>query len=107
MFGLPGETPDTMKQTTKFLKQLNPTYAQFYTAVPRPGSEFYEIAHRKRWIKTDDWSRFHQGDYVLKINGLDGDDIVKFIRKSRLIFYLDTKRIFNISVGLMKAFFNI
>jgi len=107
MFGLPGETFDTMRQTAKFLKKLNPTYAQFYTAVPRPGSEFYKMASEEKWIRTKDWSRYHQGDYVLKMNGLDREQIVNFIKRSRLMFYLDLKRIFNISAGLIKAFFNI
>ncbi|MCG2712337.1 MAG: B12-binding domain-containing radical SAM protein [Candidatus Omnitrophica bacterium] len=105
MFGLPGETIKSMKKTMKFLKKINPTYAQFYMAVPRPGSEFYELAQKEGWIQTNDWGKFHQGDYVLNINGLSRDDIVNFRKRAGILFYLDFKRLAGILINLFKAFF--
>jgi len=107
IFGLPGETISTMKQTLKFLKRLNPTYVQLYTAVPRPGSEFYELACREKWMQTEDWGRFHQEDYVLNINGLNRDEVVNFIRMARISFYLDFKRLGRIAFYLLKAFLTV
>ncbi len=107
IFGLPGESQATMRQTMKFLERLNPTYAQFYTAVPRPGSEFYELACRKNWLESADWSRFHQGDYVLNIDGLRGPEVTAFISRARIGFYLKPGRLIRIFFNLAKAFVNL
>ncbi len=104
MFGLPGETKQSMRRTMFFLKKINPTYAQFYTAVPRPGSGLYTLARKKGWLQTNEWERFHQRDYVLNINGLGRDDIINFRKKANVSFYLDFKRLSRIFANLLKNF---
>jgi radical SAM superfamily enzyme YgiQ (UPF0313 family) len=43
MFGLPNETEKDMKMTIKLANELNPTYSSFHTAVPYPGTVFYNM----------------------------------------------------------------
>ena len=40
--GLPGETPDTIKNTLEFAKKVNSTTSDFYLLVPFPGCEFHK-----------------------------------------------------------------
>jgi radical SAM superfamily enzyme YgiQ (UPF0313 family) len=105
IFGLPGETKNTMRQTMRFLDEINPTYAQFYTAVPRPGSQLYTQAKKNNWLVTGQWDRFHQRDYVLNIDGLGEKEVVGFRNRANLLFYLNIKRIIKISYNLIKNHF--
>ena len=88
IFGLPGETKQTINITTGFVKRLNPTFAQFYCAVPRPGTEFYNLARASSWIKQNSWNEFLQERSVLDINDLHAIEIMKLRKKALRQFYL-------------------
>lgn len=55
IFGLPGETPETARETIKFAIELNPDYAQFGLATPFHGTELYDTYQK--------WGRFDESDY--------------------------------------------
>jgi len=42
IFGLPGESEETIRQTMNFVKQVKPDTIQFSVATPYPGTEFFE-----------------------------------------------------------------
>jgi len=42
VLGIPGETPETIRQTLQFSKELDPDFAEFYIATPFPGSDLFE-----------------------------------------------------------------
>ena len=44
ILGLPGETPETIRQTIAYAKDVDPDWAQFYCATPLPGTAFMEQA---------------------------------------------------------------
>ncbi len=57
IFGLEGETKETMKDTLKFAKKLPLDFAEFYIATPFPGSELFdELSIEKH--NAVDWSKF-------------------------------------------------
>jgi len=43
MIGSPGETPDTIRKTIQFARQLKLDFAQFSITTPFPGTELYEL----------------------------------------------------------------
>ncbi|MDD5254407.1 MAG: radical SAM protein [Candidatus Nanoarchaeia archaeon] len=89
MFGLPGETKETIKNTINFAKKINPTYVRFFKAVPFPGTEFYTEAESNNWIKSRDWSRYDQADCdVYELDNISSKEMVKELRKAYLSFYL-------------------
>ncbi|RKY32712.1 MAG: hypothetical protein DRP74_01870 [Candidatus Omnitrophota bacterium] len=51
MIGLPGDTRETTEQTIDFAIRLNPHIAQFCITTPFPGTDLYEEALRKGWLK--------------------------------------------------------
>ena len=61
-FGVPGETPETIRQTLAFAMETAPETAQFSICTPFPGTAFYEECRRNGWLVTDDWSRFLGSD---------------------------------------------
>ncbi len=48
IFGYPGETPQTMEQTTKYAIELDPDFANFYPAVPYPGHRAVRKSRARR-----------------------------------------------------------
>jgi anaerobic magnesium-protoporphyrin IX monomethyl ester cyclase len=42
MLGFPGSNQEEIEQTTRFARQLNPTYALFHIATPYPGTALHE-----------------------------------------------------------------
>jgi radical SAM superfamily enzyme YgiQ (UPF0313 family) len=51
MFGLPGEGMEEALQTIAFAIKLNPDIAQFFVTTPFPGTELWDMALEKGWIK--------------------------------------------------------
>ena len=57
IYGYPGETPESMEQNTRYAIELDADFANFYPAVPYPGTALYERAKREGRLTTDDWTR--------------------------------------------------
>ena len=93
ILGLPGETKETMEETLKFCINIDLDFAQFYCAVPFPGSGFYKEALDKDWIKDFSWSNFEQNFCVLDYGNLSGEEIMEFRRRAFRKFYLRPKMI--------------
>ncbi len=58
LFGVPGETQQTIRQTIEFAKSLPASTAQFAVVVPHPGSALYEQVVRHGWLVYSDWEDF-------------------------------------------------
>ncbi|MCX7671211.1 MAG: B12-binding domain-containing radical SAM protein, partial [Anaerolineae bacterium] len=43
IYGMPGETEETMEKTTRFALELDPNLAHFMLATPYPGTEMYDV----------------------------------------------------------------
>ncbi|HEX4439874.1 MAG TPA: hopanoid biosynthesis associated radical SAM protein HpnJ [Thermoanaerobaculia bacterium] len=48
--GLPGETRDTIKETIRFAREINPHTLQVSLAAPYPGTELHQQALRNGWL---------------------------------------------------------
>jgi radical SAM superfamily enzyme YgiQ (UPF0313 family) len=59
IFGLPGEPPDIVEKTIKFLEETNPDYISLSGFLPVPGSPIYKD-YKKYGIKhiDKDWSKY-------------------------------------------------
>lgn len=64
ILGLPGETKESLESTIEYARNLPLDLAQFYCAVPFPGSRLYEQARQEGWIPDHDFNDFKQ-DYAL------------------------------------------
>jgi len=67
IFGLPGETQQSMEKTIRLSGDLGLDIAQFYSAVPFPGSRLYETAEKEGWIRDPDFNRFSQNQAVMEL----------------------------------------
>ncbi len=57
IYGYPGETLASMERTTRYALELDPDFANFYPAVPYPGTDLYEKCRRDGLIVDEDWTR--------------------------------------------------
>jgi len=89
IFGLPGETKETIKETIKFVLELDPDFAQFPIAIPYPGTEFYEEAVKNNWIRSKNFADFDAScPSVLEYPNLTAKDISKAAKTASRKFYL-------------------
>ncbi|MDY6917298.1 MAG: radical SAM protein [Chloroflexota bacterium] len=81
IFGLPGETRDTMKETLGFIRRVLPTGAQFNVAVPYPGTRLHEMVNGRQTSK--DWRSLYQDLSVMGTDALSPKDL----NRARLVAY--------------------
>lgn len=88
ILGYPGDTPDSLDRTISYAIDLAPDFANFYPAVPYPGTELYAKAKRDGLLASEDWSRMEYSYYLLQGNGLDEPTVMKAINRAKRRFYL-------------------
>jgi len=91
IFGLPGETPDTIESTIRYAKSLDLDATQFNIFVPFPGTELFDLYDRKGHIKTYDWSKYDVDHLVFETEDIRTEDVFKLRRKAFKQFYLRPK----------------
>jgi len=90
IFGYPGESPDTMEQTVQYAIRLDPDFANFYPAVPYPGTALHDKCTRDRLLgpSADDWSKMEYSYYLIEGNGLNERTVMGAINRAKRRFYL-------------------
>ncbi len=91
IFGYPGETPATMDHTIDYAIELDPDFANFYPAVPYPGTALYEKCVREALLPAeagDDWAKMEYSYYLLRGNGLDDRIVMDAINRAKRRFFL-------------------
>jgi radical SAM superfamily enzyme YgiQ (UPF0313 family) len=91
IFGYPGETLETMEHTIDYAIGLDPDFANFYPAVPYPGTALYDKCIREGLLTPeagDDWSKLEYSYYVLNGNGLDAGTVMGAINRAKRRFYM-------------------
>ncbi|HSD82366.1 MAG TPA: radical SAM protein [Anaerolineae bacterium] len=77
IIGLPGETPETIRQTIKFAKELPLDIALFHVAAPYPGTPFFFEVLENNWFRPD--TQWEQVDMdkstVLDYQGLTAEEL--------------------------------
>jgi anaerobic magnesium-protoporphyrin IX monomethyl ester cyclase len=82
------DTPESMERTTQYAIELDADFANFYPAVPYPGTVMYERCKREGLLTTDDWTRMEYHYYVLRGGGLDEDTVMRTLNRARRRFFL-------------------
>ena len=102
VFGLPGETEETIKETINFALGLDMVMGQFYCAAPFPGSHLYELANAEGWLEGREFEEFRQDNAVMNLPGLPTEVVNKHRKEAFRRFYLRPKRFFQI-LGLISS----
>ncbi len=94
MIGFPGESRETILTTIKLACDLPFDFAQFYCAVPFPGSELYQQAIDRGWLESSNWALFEQNFSILTSPNLSAKEIMELRRLAYRKFYLRPRIIF-------------
>ena len=95
IFGLPGETGETIRETLRFSISINLDFADFYIATPFPGSRLFEDYDPK---ENTDWSDFEYNKSVLN----EPLELERVQRRAYLRFYLRPSPIISILKTVLK-----
>ncbi len=105
IMGLPGETTETIKETIRFAKEINPHTLQVSIAAPYPGTALYRQAQEEGWLPADDASLVDEHGVqsaVLSYPNLNRtemfDSVDTFYRK----FYFRASKIAEISAEMVR-----
>jgi anaerobic magnesium-protoporphyrin IX monomethyl ester cyclase len=90
MFGLPGDSEESLKKTISFAKKLSPTYAKVTITIPFPGTKLYEDYERKGLIISKDWSKYnlHTVADIYHHPNLGSETLRKYYNKFYYSYYL-------------------
>jgi anaerobic magnesium-protoporphyrin IX monomethyl ester cyclase len=91
IFGYPGETLQTMDRTVEYAIELDPDFANFYPAVPYPGTALFDKVVRDGLLPPGaeaDWSKMEYSYYLLNGNGLNEQTVMNSIQRAKRRFFL-------------------
>ena len=91
IFGYPGETLATMDLTVRYAIELDPDFANFYPAVPYPGTAMHEKVVKDGLLPEGadaDWSKMEYSYYLLNGNGLNERVVMDAINRAKRRFFL-------------------
>jgi len=95
IFGLPGETKETMTRTIKFAKSLPADFVTMGVAQPLAGTKFYDYLKQNKLLLTDDWRKYDPvGLPVYEYPNLSRNEIYEASRRGYRQFYLRPSYIF-------------
>lgn len=83
MSGLPGQDIKSVKKSLSLIEQIETDFLGGSVATPYPGTELYELAQKKGWLRTSDWSQYLtcaiSNDYkpVMRTDEMSGEEILR------------------------------
>lgn len=94
VFGLPGETRETARDTIRLARRLPLDFAGFFTATPYPGTALYRCLEAEGRLKSRNWTRYDESACdVYDLPDLTGREIRALTREAYRAFYLRPSQI--------------
>lgn len=93
MFGLPADSEESLKKTTKLALDLVPDYAKVTITVPFPGTELYSQYESQGLIKSRDWRLYnlHRAGDIYTHPNLSHEILEDYYQKFYFKFYLNPR----------------
>lgn len=92
VIGTPLETRETLDETFRFAKRLDPDFFDFNIAYPLPGTELFEIVKREGLFEKEP-SQAGYGSAAVRTHELSSADLTQWRRRALLAMYLRPKYI--------------
>jgi hopanoid biosynthesis associated radical SAM protein HpnJ len=105
IMGLPGETAETIQQTIRFAREINPHTLQVSIAAPYPGTALYRQAQSEGWLPADDNSLVDEHGVqtaVLSYPNLNRTEIFDSVDTFYRKFYFRAGKIAEISAEMLR-----
>jgi len=104
MIGLPGDTRETVMQTINWAIKLSPDVALFCIVTPFPGTELYDEAKKKGWMKEiSSWDQIGLHMHTnFHTDTLSNKEIYKLYKLASRKFYLRPKFFLQLARRVLK-----
>ncbi len=105
ILGLPGETPDTIRETVRYACEIEPDTIQVSLAAPYPGTELYRQAQEQGWLAapTNDLVDPHGVQVAaLSYPGLSQGEIFTSVEEFYRRFYFRPRKIVSMVGGMLR-----
>ena len=98
------DTPETMEDTVRTALELDPSWIFFSTLVPLPGSEIFDIAQQKGYLKSTDWDRYnYHGMPVIATENFTAEELDRIRRLAYRRFYLRPRKLMGYARDVVAA----
>jgi anaerobic magnesium-protoporphyrin IX monomethyl ester cyclase len=88
LFGMPGETQETIRQTIEFAKEINASSTQFAVAIPHPGTALYDECKANGWLTSENWADYTAESSLIETPWLTAEEVEEArIRAYREYYY--------------------
>jgi anaerobic magnesium-protoporphyrin IX monomethyl ester cyclase len=88
LFGMPGETQETIRETIEFAKQLNASSTQFAVAIPHPGTALYQECVDNGWLTSTIWADYTAESSLIETPWLTAKEVEEArVRAYREYYY--------------------
>lgn len=88
MMGNPGETRETLEHTIRFCIDLNPDLAMFNITTPFPGTQIYEWADERGYLRTKDWETYDFSTAVMDLPDCPHELVEHYQREGHKRYFL-------------------
>lgn len=95
IYGMPGETEETMEKTTRLALELDPDLGNFMIAAPFPGTELWKLVEREGILFSHNWDDYaiHSDRAHFQIGDLTAELVERKWHEAYRRFYFRPRRI--------------
>jgi len=95
IYGMPGETEETMEKTTRLALELDPDLANFMIAAPYPGTELWKLVEKEGILFSHTWDDYaiHSDKAHFQIGDLTAELVERKWHEAYRRFYFRPQRI--------------
>jgi len=86
--GMPGETPESVENTIRYIRSVPADSVQFSVAIPFPGTRFFKYVEENGFLLTRDWTKYNGFDHVvMRTEAMSAEEIAGAITRARRKVY--------------------
>jgi radical SAM superfamily enzyme YgiQ (UPF0313 family) len=103
ILGMPGETPETIKETIDFACEMDPETIQVSLAAPYPGTYLYKQAQENGWLEISEGLVDSHGVQHAALNypGLNSTMMFESVDEFYRRFYFRPRKMFSLLGGMI------
>ncbi len=92
IIGLPGESPESVDNTIRYIRSIPADSVQFSVAIPFPGTSFFKYLEDNGFLLTRDWSKYNGFDHVvMRTEAMTAEEVGKAITRARRRVYFEPR----------------
>ncbi len=98
IYGMPGETEESMEKTTQLALELDPDLAHFLMATPYPGTEMWDTLLKEGLVQPGNWDKLaiQEDKALFSFGDLEAEVVEQKWHEAHRRFYLRPSRIIKI-----------